>query len=236
MTRCIYLLLAVPVFLACSDETESLSPVLVSHGSFTDPRDHKIYQSVSIETQTWMAENLAYIPYVSDGVTQSGIWVYDYEGTQVDSAIATVNYQIYGCLYDWETASEVCPSGWHLPSDEEWHVLAQFIRENGYEYADGDALKSPSLWISGTKLDAFGFHALPAGSRGIDGSFYYNGGMTSFWSSTELDENAAWVRRIDHTRHEIVHRTSDKRIGFSVRCIEDKPIENGFTDDFPFFP
>ena len=77
MTRFLYLLLAFPVFQACNDETESLSPILVSHGSFTDPRDHKIYQSVTIESQTWIAENLVYIPYVSDGVTQSGIWVYD---------------------------------------------------------------------------------------------------------------------------------------------------------------
>lgn len=168
-----------------------------------------------------MAENLAYIPYVSKGSEQGGIWVYGYEGNLVDSAISNPNYQLYGCLYDWKTASDACPPGWHLPDKKDWDQFIDAIQDEGHEYSVGDALKSVTGWISGTGMDAFGFHALPAGSRGTDGSFYYIGGMTSFWSSTEIDENQAWVRRLDHTRHDLVRQSHDKRIGFTVRCIAD---------------
>lgn len=110
---------------------------------FTDPRDGHKYKYVTIGSQTWMAENLAYIPHVNPKMKgENGIWVYDYDGWDVEAAKATKNYETYGCLYDWPSAmgldstwldktwtgdpvnhQGICPPGWHMPTDEEWKEL-----------------------------------------------------------------------------------------------------------------
>jgi len=114
---------------------------------FTDPRDGHIYSFVNIGTQTWMAENLAYMPWVNPKMKQeNGIWVYDYDGYDVAAAKETENYKKYGCLYDWPTAmgldsswldkawpgdpenvQGICPPGWHLPSDDDWKDLERAL-------------------------------------------------------------------------------------------------------------
>ncbi len=120
-------------------------------GSFTDPRDGITYFWVKIGDQTWMSENLAYLPQV-DTVTDGSedisegkyYYVYEFapqpgndETTQVANAKATVNYQTYGVLYNWYAAMEndnssatnpsrvqgVCHTGWHMPSNSEWMEL-----------------------------------------------------------------------------------------------------------------
>ncbi len=115
--------------------------------TFTDPRDGHKYRWVKIGGQVWMAENLAFMPWVNPPKKQEyGIWVYDYEGEDVAEAKATENYQMYGCLYDWATAMAlepkyleerwggdtvehqgICPPGWHLPTDGEWKVLEKAL-------------------------------------------------------------------------------------------------------------
>jgi len=131
-------------------------------GSFTDSRDDSTYYWVKIGDQTWMSENLAYLPQV-DTVTGGSedipegkyYYVYDFtplegndETTQVSNAKATVNYQTYGVLYNWYAAMDgysssatnpsrvqgVCPDGWHLPGDAEWSELETWLTDNGYGY------------------------------------------------------------------------------------------------------
>ena len=86
--------------------------------------DGKVYKVVQIGNQCWMAENLAYLPSVSPPTEGSLIdpysYVYGYEGTDINEAKTTTNYQTYGVLYNWPATLEACPSGWHLPSDAEW--------------------------------------------------------------------------------------------------------------------
>ncbi|HOR60830.1 MAG TPA: FISUMP domain-containing protein, partial [Bacteroidales bacterium] len=113
--------------------------------TFTDPRDNYTYQTVQIGSQTWMAENLKYLPSVVGPGTGSNseayYYVYGYEGTSISAAKATENYATYGVLYNWTAAmagagssnfnpSEVqgiCPPGWHLPSDAEWQQLEMYL-------------------------------------------------------------------------------------------------------------
>src|SRR5690554_6870297 len=115
-------------------------------GTFTDTRDGNVYNWVKIGNQIWMAENLAYLPEVvhsnAEFQTQSsngqpGYGVYGYDGNDVATAKSQSNYTTYGVLYNWYAAMNgaessmanpsgvqgVCPDGWHLPSDDEWHEL-----------------------------------------------------------------------------------------------------------------
>ena len=80
-------------------------------GSLTDDRDGKVYKTVKIGDQWWMGENLAYN-------TDGGCFTYEDIKDYVD---------IYGYLYTWETAKNVCPAGWHLPSNSEFVQLANFL-------------------------------------------------------------------------------------------------------------
>ncbi|MEI6123782.1 MAG: FISUMP domain-containing protein [Bacteroidota bacterium] len=83
-----------------------------TNNSFTDARDSKTYKTISIGTQTWMAENIAY-------KAGNGCWAYN------DNA---ENAATYGYLYWYETAKTVCPTGWHLPSDAEWILLVKYLQ------------------------------------------------------------------------------------------------------------
>ncbi|HLW09227.1 MAG TPA: SUMF1/EgtB/PvdO family nonheme iron enzyme, partial [Fermentimonas sp.] len=100
---------------------------------FVDSRDGNVYPTVTIGNQVWMAENLKYLPQVVGPATASETapynYVYDYNGTDVEAAKATENYSDYGVLYNWQAATEACPTGWHLPSDDEWRELTDFIGE-----------------------------------------------------------------------------------------------------------
>jgi len=113
-------------------------------GSFTDSRDGKTYKTVKLDNQTWMAENLNY----------------NAEGSECYESQES-NCQKYGRLYNWSTAKSACPSGWHLPSVDEWWALMVFAGD--YEVA-GIMLKASSGWNKdGNGLDAVGFSALPSG-------------------------------------------------------------------------
>jgi len=122
------------------------------YGSITDSRDLKIYKTIKIGKQTWMAENLAYLPAVniSDEVsfTEKRYYVYGYEGNDLQAAKKTENYKLYGALYNWSAAMDekqgsnsnpskvqgVCPKGWHLPSLAEWEEMEKYLSNNGYSF------------------------------------------------------------------------------------------------------
>lgn len=227
------ILASVPV----SCNKEFLSPVsrepFLTHseegGIFTDSRDHKSYKMITIDSQTWMAENLSYIPYINN-TQEGGIWVYDYADTSISSARLSQNFKSYGCLYNWETAENACPSGWHLPSITEWDQLINFVKKNGHYEDAGLALKSINGWmpgIGGKGTDDYGFDALPGGIRESSGSFHYIKGRTRFWVSTKRqslyagDTNYAIAYNIDHTTTIVAEYSQSMDNGLSVRCIKD---------------
>ena len=142
-------------------------------GSFTDSRDHYVYQFVNIGNQTWMSENLRYLPSVVGPATGSTTtpyyYVYGYDGTDVNQAKETPNYITYGVLYNWPAMMSgaassnanpsgvqgVCPEGWHLPSAAEWVELETYLCNNGYNYDEttggsggkiAKSMASPSGW------------------------------------------------------------------------------------------
>ena len=189
-------------------ETIVISPF----SQFTDERDGNTYKIVKIGNQVWMAENLNY-----DIV---GSWVYN----NISS-----NANIYGRLYNWETACSVCPSGWHLPSDEEWKILEMAIgmsqidaNDSSYRgFNEGAKLKATSGWFNhGGGTDEYGFTAIPGGINRA-GNYYFWGSNAFFWSKTQYGNNSAWFRTLGCDKEEI-YRNHDKDYhGYSVRCLKN---------------
>ncbi|MEZ5106155.1 MAG: FISUMP domain-containing protein [Draconibacterium sp.] len=218
---------------------------------FTDPRDGKTYRTVKIGNQTWFAENLAYLPSIfpaQDGsYTQPRYYIYDYNGTDVTIAKQQSNYAIYGVLYNWPAASISCPSGWHLPSDDEWKQLEMTLGMTheqadklGYRGTDqGDQLKANYGWRNngnGTNSSCFtampGGFCFPGNINIINGNYNigYFGGISyrgDWWTSnipgstTSGNEYGAFERYIFSDSNKIGAAGFSGYIGYSVRCIKD---------------
>jgi uncharacterized protein (TIGR02145 family) len=172
--------------------------------TFQDPRDNKTYKMVKIGNQIWMAENLAYKP------RSGNYWAYDNNSSNVNK---------YGYLYDWQTAKNVCPTGWHLPSDSEWTALTDYI---GDASTAGTKLKAKNGWSSnGNGTDDYGFSALPGGYRLFNGNFNTIGYYGYWWSSTENSTTNAWYRSMRYNNSSVNRYNFDKSWGFSVRCLRD---------------
>ena len=203
-------------------------------GTFTDSRDGNTYKWVKIGDQTWMAENLAYLPKVSppsgESYTEPYYYVYGYNGNSVSAAKATDNYKTYGVLYNWPAAKAACPPGWHLPTDDEWEQLGQYVNDQKGPYNKwgddwynvGKHLKATGGWYSnGNGTDDFGFSGLPGGVRHHDGSFNYIGIGGGWWSATEYDSYFTWIRNLFYDYEDFIRYDDYKGHGFSLRCIRD---------------
>jgi uncharacterized protein (TIGR02145 family) len=125
-------------------------------GTFKDNRDEQTYNWVKIGTQIWMAENLNY--------KAPGSKCYDN---------LAVNCEAYGRLYNWIMANH-CPDGWHLPSNEEWNTLTNYIGAD-----PGKKLKAATGWGDYNGTDDYGFVAIPGGYN--DGGFGGMGTSTVWW-------------------------------------------------------
>ncbi len=212
---------------------------LIVYGSIIDARDGQEYITVKIGDQWWMAENLRYLPSVnlSDdySFTESRYYVYGYSGTDVGAAQATDNYLTFGVLYNFEASKSGCPSGWHLPSDEEWKIMEQSLGMSA-EDADnrglrlsgnvGYQLKSISGWFGdGNGDNSSGFNALPGGHKDyFDGVFSGINTFTSFWTTTPYPgiQYPANRNRFLRRYNGGVYRTVFYLVaGSSVRCIKD---------------
>ena len=154
------------------------------------------YETVQIGEQCWIAENLRTTVY-ADGtaipeVTASDAWTGLSTGARCNYDNDAILAMIYGRLYNWyavNNESGLCPSGWHVPTDEEWTALETYLGANGHSGAEGTALKSTSGWNStgGGGTDNFGFSALPGGRRDdYYGSFNHDGYDGWWWSSSPI--------------------------------------------------
>ena len=175
-----------------------------SIGNLTDFRDGQAYRTVTIGTQTWMAENLNY--------KTANSFCYEDKAS---------NCEKYGRLYLWDAALKACPEGWHLPTKAEFETLFTAVGDSSVA---GKMLKSTSGWtaqIGFTNEDAFGFSALPAGYRYFNGEYFIEGSGTLFWNSTEDYGSFAYYVGIDFNDDSALLLAGDKDNGFSVRCLKD---------------
>ena len=210
-------------------------PVLAQETDiFTDSRDGKVYRTVKIGDQIWMAENLAYLPAI-DMVKdlswdRSRYWVYGYYGGNVQEAKKTTHFIQYGVLYNWPAAmNDACPDGWRIPGEPDWQKLELLMgmdrnqlqlrdwRETG---AVGRKLKSTSGWDKNSGTDEADFGALPGGLLGYD-VFETRDFCGYFWVGTATHRDNAWVRSMLFDRDGIQRIEERKWFGCSVRCIKE---------------
>ena len=227
------------------NELSSSSEMGITCGTMSDSRDGKTYKTVKIGVQVWMAENLNYADSVKTPSLKENSWCY---------GNVAANCEKYGRLYTWAAAIDsvklandvmnpldcgygktcdfsgtvqgICPSGWHLPSRDEWNTLITAV---GGDSKAGTALKSTSGWtslngVSGNGTDAFGFSALPAGYRDRHGHYYSERSYAEFWTSTEDAEDGsynAYDMSIFVETYASLNVSSSKPYGYSVRCLKD---------------
>ena len=164
---------------------------------FTDFRDNTVYPVVTIGNQIWMAKNLAY--------RNSGCKAPNNNSNNIST---------YGCLYSWDDyARNICPSGWRLPTKQEFEELLAAVGNSALERSKN--LRSTSYWPSPAGLNTYGFNALPAG--------YYNSGFGStgyFWSASEDSYHNAYYLEVNST-NAYLGSWGDTYDAFSVRCVKN---------------
>ncbi len=194
---------------------------------FTDSRDGQTYNTVQIGTQCWMAENLnigTMINGSEEMTDNSVIEKYCYDNN-------TANCDEYGGLYQWNEMMQyttiagvrgICPSGWYLPTDEEWTTLTDFL--GGESVAGGKMKEAGTVHWSSPNAGATnesGFTCLPGGNRNPDHSFSYLTLYTNFWLSSEYSGSNAWIRGLHYNSSIVSPYNYTKFSGFSVRCLKD---------------
>jgi uncharacterized protein (TIGR02145 family) len=213
-------------FQCCKDEDNPVTPQVITVRDI----DGNMYQIVRIGTQYWMAENLKVTHYrngdVIPNVTDNTQWRNLSSGACCYYNNDADNTLIYGSLYNWYAVTDernIAPKGWHVPSDEEWQTLV--------DYLGGDAVAGGKLKEAGTAhwqipntgaTNESDFSALPGGYRsGNYGTFNCLEYYANFWSTTENDTLEAWYRYLGYGSSEVYRYDYHKRYGFSVRCVRD---------------
>ena len=231
-----------------TDSPEVSKSYTVEFVPCTDPAG-KSYAVVKIGSQTWMAENLAWLPKVMKPDTgaenQKFYYVYDFLDTSVAAARTSPNYIACGVLYNWPAAMNettlwknslnplpqaVCPQGWHLPSDEEWKALEMNLgmtppdADTLYMRSSGEVgmkLKSTTAWPEDTlTTNQSGLTSLPGGYRNTHGLFDGRSKYCLFWTSTASD-TMSWYRCINFNDRGVYRMTTLRSHGLSVRCVKD---------------
>lgn len=169
------------------------------------------YPAVQIAGLWWMQENLSVTRYqngdsIPDGTADHAAWAQLSTGAWAYPDSQAALRRSFGLLYNWYAVNDprgLCPTGWRLPTHDEWTALTHAL---GGETKAGAVLKASQGW-------------LPAGFRGSDGTYGGLGAYAYWWSSTGSGINGAWGRFVDGTQSGIFMMDGYKRSAFSVRCV-----------------
>lgn len=197
------------------------------------------YATVMIGGQCWMAENLNVGTMVS-GMNMSDDGIIE-KYCYGDNA---ANCTTYGALYQWnemmqytttESAKGICPTGWHLPSDDEYKTMEIFLGMSQSE-ADMEGYRGSNqgsqmagnepLWFDGPldmniNFGSSGFQGLPGGGRLNTGGYFNFARIFFMWTSTE-SSTSGWVRYLNYTNSAVYRSSFNKDFAFSVRCVQDE--------------
>lgn len=221
----------------------SFKTLEAKHGTMTDI-DGNTYNTVRIGNQVWTVENLKTTKY-NDGtpipnVTVNLEWKNLTTGAYCNYDNLESNGEIYGRLYNWYAVNtgKLAPAGWHVSTDKDWNILEKYLIANGYNF-DGTlegnkiakSLCAKTNWNLSDEIGApgtapennnsTGFTALPGSTRYSDGYFSDLGKFSSWWSSTERNEDHAYYRNLYYNYEDFFRYHSYKEDGLSVRLVKD---------------
>jgi uncharacterized protein (TIGR02145 family) len=213
----------------CAGTTVTLSVNVQQANTVTDI-DGNTYQTVQIGNQIWMKENLRTTKYTNgdfiNNITGGNQWSNSTSGAW--SLYSNDNqYSIpYGNLYNWYSVADqrnICPIGWHVPTNFEWTTLTNYLGGQGVA---GGKMKSlgANYWTSPNSeaTNQSGFSAIAAGFRSNNlGEFVYMADYASFWTSTEYNSDWAWYRALTYSGGGVTAYEYPKAVGMSIRCIKD---------------
>jgi uncharacterized protein (TIGR02145 family) len=220
-----------------------VQPVPTCGTPFTDPRDGTSYNTVLIFGQCWMAQNLNLGTMVSTSQEQTDNDLAEkYCYGNSDANCAT-----YGGLYQWAEAVQyfngarndttwnpepegpvtgICPVGWHLPTNEEWGMLATYL--SGDSVAGGKMKETGTThWLSPNQgaTNASGFTALGGGMRNTNGNSEGLKWSGNFWTSSESvtgnPDIAQYFQLVYYLSRSALNDWGYKGSGYSVRCVKN---------------
>ena len=201
-------------------------------GTPTVVYEGQTYNTVQIGSQCWFKENLNVGTMIDSWVEQTNngqIEKYCY-----DNDVA--NCATYGALYQWNEMMQystqqgiqgICPTGWHIPTDDEWCTLSQFLNPNtdcntlNSPSGVGTKMKSTTGWADNNGTNESGFTGLPGGHRDAFGDFYFYHSQGFWWTSTWSSPMHAKDRELSFQHSFLVNEGFQILYGFSVRCIKD---------------
>lgn len=177
-----------------------------SQNDFLEDLDGNRYATVEQNGLVWMAENLR---TTRDRAGESVNFYYPDSSEQ--------NAAVYGLLYDYPTACQVCPEGWRLPNNEEWESLI------GPDMGSAAArFKDPDFWEGEENGNGSGFSIRPAG-YGNNGDFdNYFGSRAILFSGTPTGDHDVWTIVLEEHKPGIRMALQHPIYGFSVRCVKEK--------------
>lgn len=194
--------------------------------------DGNAYHTVKIGNQIWFKENLKTARF-TDGspisaIQDSTAWANIYNTSAIIPAWCywgqnAGNNTIYGKLYNWYAVvdnRQLCPTGWHVPTDGEWEILVNYL---GGSNVAGGSMKEVTLWQNPNTgaTNSSGFTALPGGTRNQFGNFQGLGSGGDWWSSTSYNSSSAWYRYLSYSYSHSGKNYYSKAAGFSIRCLID---------------
>jgi uncharacterized protein (TIGR02145 family) len=213
-------------------------------------QDGQAYEAVTIGNQIWMAENLNVSTLRNGEPMFEARTNEDWKKAGEEGKPAWCHYdnsleigQTYGKLYNWYAVrtAVLCPTGWHVPTDNDWRVLDLYTQVNDLRLKEtGNA--HWERWIEeGVTIrraptpNLAGFEALPGGMRSAgkrkkksaeleDVGFFYSIGSSGVWWSSTGWETEAVTRSMNNRNNDLSSSGVSKSFGFSVRCIKVKDV------------
>lgn len=219
---------------------DSVHNAELTYGSMTD-QDGNVYKTIIIGSQEWMAENLKVAHYRNGNlipiVTPNSTWNNLTSGASCWQNNDSATYHCpYGKLYNWYAVTDsrqVCPTGWHVPTDAEFNTLIGFLDSEAnltctscvQSAVAGAQMKSPgtSYWFTPNVAanNESGFSALGAPTRDTNGNFGIMGIGTGLWTSTPANSFNSYCRELLYSSGNVLKDATGKDDGLSVRCLRD---------------
>jgi uncharacterized protein (TIGR02145 family) len=182
--------------------------------NLSDIRDGKVYPTVQIGSQCWMAANLNYGTMILSSSNQRDNCMpekYCYNDLTGNCQLGTVYYQWDELMQYQETQGlqGLCPPAWHIPTEADWNTLFANWTNNAFAGAP--------LKYSGYS----GFNALLSGVRHLNVQWDYQNIATFFWSSTPYGAYKAWAHGMNDYDPSVSFYPSSRANAFSIRCLKD---------------